>query len=43
VLAIEDMEQADAAIEDTTKAIKRDFRYVKARLYVHYAYIIQYV
>jgi len=32
VLAIEDMEQADAAIQDTTKAIKLDFRYVKARL-----------
>ena len=32
VLAIEDMAQADAAVEDTTKAIKLDFRYVKARL-----------
>lgn len=32
VLEIEDMSQADAAVEDTTNAIKLDFRYVKARL-----------
>jgi tetratricopeptide (TPR) repeat protein len=32
VLDIIDMEQADLAVEDTTKAIKLDFRYVKARL-----------
>eukprot|EP00802_Teleaulax_amphioxeia_P007779 Tamp_07787.p1 GENE.Tamp_07787~~Tamp_07787.p1 ORF type:complete len:482 (+),score=141.13 Tamp_07787:276-1721(+) len=32
VLDIVDMEQADLAVEDTTKAIKLDFRYVKARL-----------
>jgi tetratricopeptide (TPR) repeat protein len=32
VLDIVDMEQADLAVEDTTKAIKLDYRYVKARL-----------